>query len=316
MGRFSLPKSTQNMLLAYQRGIAEETSTEGTAQTFDLWLQSAKSGGKRVAFYCAVLNRNIKKLEEKLNTSLRGTKLIISGMTSSSIGIVEIPYSSIPLPVDGTGIKTVFIAADEFFEHDLLIISGVRSSDDVMRGEETQLIGCIETGQLVKNGLYIFPGTHSKHILVRDNHIRDFKTYMTGELFALLSQKSILKNAVEKGSQPDPDSFKQGLRDAVSTNLLNAFFKVRTRQLFDVCDKNENYGYLSGLLIGTELKDLAETDADVISLVSSDDISKYYLAALSELLPDKNIKAFSSEQADNASVMGQIKIGRQLQILA
>jgi 2-dehydro-3-deoxygalactonokinase len=139
---------------------------------------------------------------------------------------------------------------------------------------------------------------------------------MTGELFALLSQKSILKNAVEKGMHPHPDSFKQGLQDGASTNLLNAFFKVRTRQLFEICDKNENYNYLSGVLIGAELKELVEIEADVINLVSGDELGDYYFFAMSELLPHKDIRAFSNEQAGNASVMGQIKIGRQLQLLA
>ncbi len=67
-----------------------------------------------------------------------------------------------------------------------------------MRGEETQLIGCLKSGK--QDGFFIFPGTHSKHVEVEDGMVKDFKTYMTGEFFELLSQKSILLNSVEENT--------------------------------------------------------------------------------------------------------------------
>lgn len=66
-----------------------------------------------------------------------------------------------------------------------------------MRGEETQLIGCIQDDdQTISDRMFILPGTHSKHILVRNQQITAFKTYMTGEISDLLSNKSILKNSL------------------------------------------------------------------------------------------------------------------------
>ena len=106
----------------------------------------------------------------------------------------------------------------------MLIIPGVSSTDDVMRGEETQLTGCFHEVNN-KEHLFIFPGTHSKHVVVKNETILDFKTYMTGEFFELLSSKSILATSVEKGKGLDNElnrkSFDEGLQASNKSNLLH-----------------------------------------------------------------------------------------------
>ncbi|WP_295673914.1 2-dehydro-3-deoxygalactonokinase, partial [uncultured Mucilaginibacter sp.] len=225
------------------RVVAEESSADGIARIFEFWQQSGLPEAKRSGFYLDVVRRHINMLEEMISQSLSGVPLLISGMASSSIGFIDIPYNSVPFSVDGAGIQTAFITAAKAFDHNVWVISGIRTDDDVMRGEEIQLIGCISRGQIVKNEMFIFPGTHSKHILVKNNQVVDFKTYMTGEVFALLSQNSILKNAVERNqtqnTNPDLESYKAGVKDAVSSNLLHSIFKVRTNQLFEVYQKIE-----------------------------------------------------------------------------
>jgi len=288
--------------------IAEEISAEGIASTFNLWQQNGGLNSERVDFYLDILNHHIKNLEDKTSRSLSGVQVVISGMASSAIGIIEIPYAHAPVPVDGSGLETVIIPAHDRFKHDVVIISGVRTSDDVMRGEETQLIGCIAAAQQVKNEVYIFPGTHSKHIQVRDNRVTGIKTYMTGELFDLLSNQSILKNNVEAGADLSLDSFKQGLKEAASADLLHSIFKVRTNHLFNIYNKADNYSYLSGLLIGAELNGLASIATDTISLVCGHGLSSYYQMALAELFSSKNVQIVPAAQADAASVMAQIKI--------
>jgi 2-dehydro-3-deoxygalactonokinase len=300
--------------------MAEERSDTGIAQTFDLWKQSRLPEIKKADFYLEIIHRHISSIEEKTKQSLSGVPLIISGMASSSIGFVDIPYSSVPFSVDGASIQTAFIVAAKGFEHDVWIVSGLRTIDDVMRGEETQLIGLIEPGHQVKNELFIFPGTHSKHISVKNNKVIDFKTYMTGEVFALLSQQSILKSAVEKDtiseSASNLQSFKKGVKEGNSSNLLNTIFKARTNQLFDIYSKKENYNYLSGLLIGAELKDLVNSDAETINLVCGHGLAEYYHVALLTLLPGRRVRAFSGQQVDQATIDGHYKIGKQLKIFA
>jgi 2-dehydro-3-deoxygalactonokinase len=300
--------------------LTEEKSDQGIAVIFNLWSGSGNLiEEKKVSFYLNIVQQHIKRIEKKINYSLQGVKLIISGMASSSLGFIDIPYSSIPLLVDGSGVQTAFIAAGKDFQHDVLVISGIKSDEDVIRGEETQLIGCIEPLAFIKNEWYIFPGTHSKHISVKDNKVVEFKTYMTGEIFGLLSQKSILKSAVEFDPEPestlDLSSFIKGVKEARSSNILNAIFKVRTNQLFKLMTNRENFNYLSGLLIGTELNDLKTIDADTINLVCCSNLEIYYRTALQET-GISNIKLFPPAWVDESAVRGHHKIGKQLKILA
>ncbi len=161
------------------------------------------------------------------------------------------------------------------------MISGIRSDDDVIRGEETQLLGCIEKEKA--HQLFIFPGTHSKQILVRNGIVIEFKTFMTGEFFELLSKKSILAASVEEnGELSDVDnlrSFQSGVSESLRSNLLHSSFKIRTNNLFQNLSKQQNYFFLSGLLIGTELKELV-TISETITVVTDKLQVRLYKAAL------------------------------------
>jgi 2-dehydro-3-deoxygalactonokinase len=300
--------------------LAEEISTQGIANTFALWTASAGSDEtNRTAFYMNIIDDHIKRMEAKLSCSLKGVKIIASGMASSNIGIINIPYSPIPLDVHKPAIQTAFIPARNHFDHDVWILSGIRSDNDVARGEETQLIGCIDPSARIGNELFIFPGTHSKHIYVKENRVVDIKTFMTGELFELLSEKSILSTSVEKDPFLEENynlrSFKKGVDDAVKMNLLNSIFKVRTNDLLQLSGKNENYSYLSGLLIGTELRDLKTIDADAINLVSGSNLASWYNKALLQLGLATAVKNFPAKWVDEAAVRGQLKIANHLNLL-
>ena len=112
--------------------------------------------------------------------------------------------------------------------------------------------------------LLIFPGTHSKHAIVENKVLVDFKTYMTGEIFDLLVNKSILSKSVSKNESKQYDNiFERGVKEGVSGNLLNTIFYVRTRHLFNTLSPEENYHYLSGLLIGYELKQISVTNVKI-----------------------------------------------------
>lgn len=288
----------------------------GIAETQRKWQEDSGNREKRTAFYLDVVNQHVKKLEMKTGQSLTGLMLIISGMASSSIGMIDIPYASMPLPVDGTGVNTVFMPANSDFEHDVLIVSGARGNGDVMRGEETQLIGCIDAYESIGNELFIFPGTHSKHIIVKNSKIVSVQTYMTGEVFNLLAQQSILKNGVAAEGAFDLNSFKTGVNDSLKANLLHSIFKTRTNHLFDVYSKRQNYDYLSGLLIGAELNDLMNNDVEKINLVCASNLEIYYKTALAEFNLSKISMTFPAQWVDEAALRGQYKIGRSLKYLA
>lgn len=284
--------------------VAEEISGEGITATFNLWKDSNKREEDRFSFYLAVLNENIKKLEQRLHVSIENVPVIISGMASSSIGMVEMPYKEIPFNAQGSDLITKKIIKTPEFSHDLLIISGARTEHDVLRGEETQLAGCAP----FSNGeqLFIFPGTHSKHVLVKEGNAVAFNTYMTGEFFELLANKSILSSSLEKTivDERSMQAFCNGVKDADS-NLLHSAFMVRTNQLFNKFSKGENFYYLSGLLIGYELNDLKNKRGTDIYLVGGEELSFYYAKALEQLYTGAAVKTIN---ADEATIKGQYKI--------
>lgn len=134
---------------------------------------------------------------------------------------------------------------------------------------------------------------------------------MTGEVFGLLAGQSMLKNSIQPGGF-DEDAFKKGLIDASSGNLLHLIFKVRTNGLFSICAKNENYHYLSGLLIGTELNELASANAETINLACGNELAWPYQIALSHFSAGRPLKIYPVEQANEATVKGQLIIAKHL----
>jgi len=264
---------------------AELSSTQGISNTFELWKQSGRREEERFAFYQGVLSEQINKLEEQIKLSLKTLPVIISGMASSNIGMMELPYKEIPIAISAHDLLIKTIEPNEF-QHPMVVISGVKTSDDVLRGEETQLIGCFDNEDDQKDHVYIFPGTHSKHVFVKNGRVEDFKTYMTGEFFELLSRRSILSNVVEENSNLDDErnlqSFEKGVTDSQNMNLLHSSFVVRTNLLFKKLSKQENHNYLSGLLIGTELGELRKTQK-AVTVVSNHLLNTYYTTALRKL---------------------------------
>jgi 2-dehydro-3-deoxygalactonokinase len=132
---------------------------------------------------------------------------------------------------------------------------------------------------------------------------------MTGEFFKLLSTESILSVAVEEGSGFTHDknrrSFEGGIEESVRSNLLHSSFQVRTNQLFNKFTKEENYYYLSGLLIGTEMNELVSAGYEKMILVTAAQLRPYYEAAIEILVPSASLEVYD---ADEALIKGQFRI--------
>ena len=281
--------------------LAEMTNSMGVSSTFDLWKQRGKPEDERLFFYQKILIEEIKKLEEKLNFHPGNLPIIISGMASANMGMRNLPYKEIPFTTDGYDLNVEIIEATNNCKHPILLISGARTDNDVMRGEETQLIGSIDD-TYKEEQLFIFPGTHSKHALVKNVTVTGFKTYMTGEFFELLTKKSILTSSLEKvddlSDAGNLKSFEKGIEDSLNVNILNSSFRVRTNDLFKKLSKQENYCYLSGLIIGTELKELNPNTS--CTIVCNEMLHKFYKAALQKM----NISKVKYVEADKAVIRG------------
>ena len=230
----------------------------------------------------------------------------------------------VPFSLDGQTavIKNIPMTVDCPF--DIFLISGVRVIDDVMRGEETQILGLATSNNFIDfntDAICILPGTHSKHIVIKDSQVVDFKTYLTGELFQLLSTQSVLKGSVEHQSRSEELSesslkaFYRGIDDsAPHLNMLNKLFSVRTNDLFGVMTKQDNYFYLSGLLIGNEIRSLQVDGIATIVLCCGNKLFELYKLAIEKIHAGFPIKLISPEVMDKAAFIGQRRIFESYQL--
>ncbi|HEY4207433.1 MAG TPA: 2-dehydro-3-deoxygalactonokinase [Puia sp.] len=287
-----------------------ETLTPSGGGVRELYEHWKTNGGDRETLFLDFLHHQVRGLKTPLSGQI---KIVISGMASSSLGMQELPYAKLPFAADGKNIIARTLSPASHPAYEILLISGVSSGKDVIRGEETQLIGCLsgeDPGPDLR--LLIFPGTHSKHFFVKNNTVFDFSTYMTGEFFQLLSAHSVLSASVEMGqdmyAHGASDSFKKGVRASVNANLLNTAFRVRTHHLFHEMSPKDNFSYLSGLLIGTELQELGKTDISRIYLICGSNLNIPYMAALQELGFQEKTSFYPAAWSDEIVVKGQYVI--------
>ena len=181
------------------------------------------------------------------------TLCLISGMAGSRQGWREAPYCPCPSGFEDLAQHLQWIEKDR-----IGIVPGLSTwnddTPDVMRGEEIQIFGALTTQQ-IQTAQFVLPGTHSKWAHVSDGKIYAFKTFMTGEFYALLSQHSILA----KTCLPDAPLKKEVFIDGVMQiqkpgGLLHHAFTARSLALFEKLNPAQSSSYISGLLIGEEIK--------------------------------------------------------------
>jgi 2-dehydro-3-deoxygalactonokinase len=214
---------------------------------------------------------------------------IASGMVGSRSGWREVAY--LGLPVGGDQLA---LAIDRGGE--LAIVPGLRNGrgPDVMRGEETQLVGLVAQHSAAADATVLLPGTHSKWVSLRQGAVVDFCTLMTGELYALLRNHSILGAGIEPldsghadGSTSAGDAFLDGVRtarDSGAAGVLSRLFATRARALDGALKPASVPDYLSGLLIGEEFRSMQvdqrmRTDRPLWLIGDAQLCARYRLAA-------------------------------------
>lgn len=184
------------------------------------------------------------------------TLVVACGMVGARQGWAEAPYLTAPCrPHDAGG----FVAAPACDRRlDIRIAPGIKQSDpaDVMRGEETQIAGLIAVDPEF-DGVFCLPGTHSKWVRVSAGEVVGFRTFMTGELFALLAERSVLRHSVDAAADApwDEAAFDAGVADAMARPeaLSGRLFGLRAETLLEDLPATAARARLSGLLIGVEL---------------------------------------------------------------
>jgi len=212
--------------------------------------------------------------------------ILASGMITSRNGWLETPY--LTLPVGPAELASSLVPLHTASGLQLHFVTGVTSNHngapDVIRGEETQIAGAVESG--LRDSLFVMPGTHSKWITMQNGRIEDFATYMSGEVFAALRNHTIL-GALMKDSDFSEKGFTQGVAAGFDSGpqLLHSLFKVRTLPLFELIDEEDVADYLSGILIGAEINGATDhtTTKEPLVIVGGDDLAKRYAIALEVL---------------------------------
>jgi 2-dehydro-3-deoxygalactonokinase len=215
--------------------------------------------------------------------------VIAAGMITSRQGWVEVPYCPCPAGSDeiaralwrqetGAGRTIHFVPG--------LSIVGADGVPDVIRGEETQILG--EVGDAPGSRLLVLTGTHSKWALSERGRVVWFATFMTGELFGVLKEHSILGRLMA-GDADDEDGFRRGLAygRGARGGLLGRLFSARTLGLFGQLPASAIGACLSGLLISREIAEALDCLEDTsarreITVIGGSDLTERYLMAIAD----------------------------------
>jgi 2-dehydro-3-deoxygalactonokinase len=256
-----------------------------------------------------VQNKSFDKvLREKVGDWLETgeTRILLCGMVGSRQGWIEVKYVSCPAGI--TELANAVMEAP-FSGAKVFVIPGVAGFDacgvpEVMRGEETQVMGMVQTCN--GSGLICLPGTHSKWVRFTDGMIESFMTCMTGDVYAALRANTILGRSMTVNDAIDNDVFLRGVDRSVNTGgLLHHLFGVRALTLMDQLKEDSSASYLSGLLIGHEVRAVMPPKAHV-HLVGDPRLCSLYSQAIQSCGG-----SFTVEEED-ASARGLAAIGRKL----
>ena len=206
--------------------------------------------------------------------------LLLAGMVGSNRGWIEAAY--VPCPAGLSDLVEALVWPEE---NRTAIVPGVSFVDpdeaDVMRGEEVQLLGAFASGMIGPDALVCHPGTHNKWARLSGGQITRFTTVMTGEIFNLLREDSILADLLAGTAAPG-DAFSRGASRGLSDHCLTAeLFKIRSRVLLGQAAAADAPSFGSGLLIGADVRaGLREGgDAEVI-VMGRPELTQLYAEAL------------------------------------
>lgn len=209
------------------------------------------------------------------------TEVVLCGMAGASGALVSAGYVACPADI---GAWLASRARLEVVGVSVSVLPGLSCREngvpEVMRGEEAQVFGAMALDPALARGEHVIalPGTHCKWVRVRDGVIEGFRTHPTGELFALLTGQSTLTGPDTPGEGTFDDGFARGL-DRCGEPLTGAIFEARAARMLDRRSKDWSRGFLSGLLIGSEVRQQASAGREVI-LIGDPTLSTLYENAL------------------------------------
>jgi 2-dehydro-3-deoxygalactonokinase len=304
--------------------LAERRASVGAKAFFTNSPDDAAARGQAFSDF---LRGHMQELAASQMADIGEPPVIISGMASSSIGWRELPYARTPTSLDGAEfVQQEFpLRINERWQARTCLVSGVRTDSDIMRGEETQIVGLFAGGrypQIADEGLVVLPGTHSKHVRLQNERLLGFHTHMTGELFDILSVHSILSASVRTPAGAVPlelddraarGAFVAGTCAATGLGLARSLFQTRVRTILQHIPENVNRWFLSGLLVGAEAADLARRSPKLpILLGAPESLAAAYKLAFETAGLSERTTVVSPGEVDLASVRGHCALWQRV----
>ena len=231
-------------------------------------------------------------------------------MIGSRQGWIEAPYCPCPCALENIHQHAVALPSDRLTGYVVpgLSASGLSGAPEVMRGEETQIAG-LAALQPGLTGTVCLPGSHSKWVSLRNNHIESFSTFLTGELFGALCDHTLLGRLITN-DPCSPHAFSRGLEQSITAGgLLHQLFSARTLGLTGDLGGGDINSYLSGILIGSEIRAVAESGylEDTVHLIGGNDAAYRYQEALQSV--GATVTLWPGQEV---TVAGLWLLGRQL----
>ena len=236
-------------------------------------------------------------------------RVLLAGMVGSRAGWLEAPYCACPAGVDEVAANTIAVPELPLSR----IVPGLRcrrasGSGDVMRGEEVQCIGALQLEPGVAS--VCLPGTHSKWVRIATGRLAEFTTFCTGELFDAVRHHTLLGALIPEEQTADAapgEGFALGLQRATTEpGVLSALFSVRADSLLGYIPPEQAADYLSGILIGAELREVREAGMlESVLVIADGKLAALYATALRRFGAETRIIASTDAFVAGAALIAQ-----------
>ncbi len=276
----------------YSIGAGTDTRDSG------LLARTVKEGVDTLLAACALTEKDI-------------TAVIASGMITSEYGLHLLPHLSLPVGREELHHSMETVSLPEITALPITFIRGARSlgkdpsHTDMMRGEETELMGL----PFYENAVYVLPGTHSKIVEIDGGgQIIRFATHMTGEMAAALSSHTILRDAVSLDTtEVDKESLLAGCLSAREQGIGAALFKVRVgKNLFGYNEK-QAYSFFMGAILASEVQAILQTERPRVVL-GGKRVLREALFTLLSTLGDKDVICATEEEVARSVPLGAVRV--------
>ncbi len=238
-------------------------------------------------------------------------RIIASGMITSEFGLVNLPHITAPCSIKDMKQNVYDTTIPEISNIPFTFIRGVKTASedlskvDMMRGEETELMGILNGGKCV----YVLPGSHSKIIFTdEEGKVTNFSTLLTGEMIYALSTSTILKDSVDLSlNMFDKAYLEKGYEYCKKHGINEALFKVRILKNLFKANSEQCYGFFLGIALCGEIEKILQVNAPTIVIGGKKQLKEATAYLLSKY-SKSTIKVLSDEEVDHSSTLGAIRI--------